>query len=685
MHEASTSAAGERHVRRHARLGGEERLAFALTSARAGTFDTDLRSGRIRWSEESFRMFGMEPNDEAISLEAWFDLIHPDDRDHVLAVRERVLRDADPHYDVEHRVLWPNGRVVWVSVLGRFVFDDEGTPIRASGLYIDITDRKTAEEALRRSEERLTLALASARAGTFDWNVRTGGICWSPETYQIYGLLPEGGPVSDARWLDTIHPDDRGPLLARRAAAFAGRKVDLSAEFRVVHPDGTVHWVMANGRVAYGDDGTPARVVGLYIDVTERKRLEDALRHSQERLKDALMAARAGTWDRNLRTGEVFWSEENDTLFGLPSGTVASGYELWLNAVVPEDRDRVDRAVGEAMATHQDRFQIEFRIQHPDFGLRWLNGLGRMLYGARGTPERMFGLNVDITERKRMEEELRAATLEAERASVAKSKFLAAASHDLRQPLQSLFLFAGVLHDQVHTDLGRKALTTLEQNLEALKGLLDSLLDVSRLDAEVIRPNVEDIALAPTLEHIGASYAPVAWSRGLAFSVDIARDVVVRSDRHLLDRMLRNLLENAIKYTREGAIQLTCRRVGGRARIEVSDTGVGIPAEELDAIFVEFHQIGNPERDRTKGLGLGLSIVQRLANLLDHPVSVQSTPGQGSVFMVDVPLGVADAVRAAEPFLDVAPDGDGRLAVLIDDEPDVLLGLALPRFSGHLC
>ncbi|MGY0793747.1 PAS domain-containing protein [Azospirillum argentinense] len=665
----------ERKVMEEALRRSEERLAFALASARAGTFDTDLRTRTIIWSAESYRLFGMEPNGTSINLDTWFDLIHPEDRRRVLSERARIIRETDPIYRVEHRVLRPDGSMLWISVLGRFVFDPDGTPVRASGLYIDITAHKQAEEALRQSEERLNFALASANAGIWDWDIRSGALTWSEGVYTLYGLVPEQFTPTYEAWLPWVHPDDRDHVQHAVRAALASTNGDYTLEHRIRHPSRGERWLMNVGRVLRDHDGLPQRLTGVSLDITERKGMEDSVLRSQERLRDALVAARAGSWEWNLKTGEVFWSEENQVLFGLPAGLIAAGYEVWLRTVVPEDREQADWIVHDALSTGQERFQIEFRVRLSEGEIRWLIGMGRIRYDADGHPTYITGLNVDITERRRMEEELRGARREAERANVAKSKFLAAASHDLRQPLQALFLFAATLHGHVQTARGQSVLTTLERNLETLKGLLDSLLDVSRLDAEVIRPNIESFLLSPALDDIGDSFAPVALQKGLDFQIDIPREVTVRSDRHLLDRMIRNLIENAIKYTERGRIRLECRVVDEGARITVRDTGIGIAPDHLDTIFLEFHQIGNPERDRTKGLGLGLSIVQRLAKLLEHPVTVRSTLGQGSEFTVDVPLGEVAAVQYPEPFAAVALHGGGRLAVLIDDEDDVLLGL----------
>ncbi|PWC69944.1 histidine kinase [Azospirillum sp. TSH58] len=275
-----------------------------------------------------------------------------------------------------------------------------------------------------------------------------------------------------------------------------------------------------------------------------------------------------------------------------------------------------------------------------------------------------------------MEAELRSARDEAERANLAKSKFLAAASHDLRQPLQSLFFFTAALSAHVGSAAGTKILTHLEQGLDALKGLLDSLLDVSRLDAGVVTPVFEDFDVAEVLDPIRAAYAPVAAGKGIGWQVEVGAGRV-RSDRTLLGRLVRNLVENAIRYTESGLVRVQCRTDGRFLSIVIQDTGMGIPDDHLERIFEEFHQVGNPERDRNQGLGLGLAIVRRLSRLLNHPVEVRSAVGKGSAFRVLVPLGES-VVAAAAGAGSAAPGmGQGRLAVLVDDDAIVLMGLQL--------
>ncbi|MCW2243556.1 ATP-binding response regulator [Azospirillum canadense] len=266
----------------------------------------------------------------------------------------------------------------------------------------------------------------------------------------------------------------------------------------------------------------------------------------------------------------------------------------------------------------------------------------------------------------------RAVALEA---TNAKTRFFAAANHDLRQPMQSMFFFVEVLRSHVPSEKGRDAVGMLERSLEALKGLLDSMLDVSRLDAGVVTPQIEDFVVKPVLDHAGAEYVPLAAAKGLELQVVSDGEVAVRSDRVLLGRMVRNLVENAIRYTEAGSITIRCFVAEGHACIEVRDTGIGIPREHLTRIFEEFFQVGNPERDRQQGLGLGLSIVRRLSQLLDHPVAVESEPGKGSRFRITVPLGEAVAEHAILSVSAIKGGGQGRMAVLVDDDVAVLKGL----------
>ena len=252
----------------------------------------------------------------------------------------------------------------------------------------------------------------------------------------------------------------------------------------------------------------------------------------------------------------------------------------------------------------------------------------------------------DITERRQATEALEAAKREAEQANLGKSRFLAAASHDLRQPLQTISLLHEILMKKVEDEATLRLVGRLDETVSSMSSMLDTLLDINQLEAGIVRREMVDFPINAVLEQLSTQFTFHATAHRLGWRV-VPSSRSVRSDPRLLEQMIRNLLSNAVKYTSNGKILLGCRRRGDMLRIEVWDTGIGIPEEQLQAIFEEFHQLDNPARERSKGLGLGLAIVERLANLLGHTVDVRSIPGKGSVFAVEVPLGQRRAAMAA--------------------------------------
>lgn len=262
----------------------------------------------------------------------------------------------------------------------------------------------------------------------------------------------------------------------------------------------------------------------------------------------------------------------------------------------------------------------------------------------------------------------------AEEANRAKSQFLAAASHDLRQPLHALSLLSATLTMRAVEDSAAEIARHIERALASLMTLVDSLLDISKLDAGAVRPDLRRINLKALIERIEADYRPLAYDKGLAFRVTAA-DALVDTDPVLLERMVRNLVDNAIKYTAAGSVSLDTELDERTVRIAVRDTGAGITNSEREHIFDEFYQIGNPERDRSKGLGLGLAIVRRLARLLGLDVQLESQAGRGSTFSVTLARVTGERAVPHAPVEGGAGALAGISVLVIDDEPSVRVGM----------
>ena len=272
------------------------------------------------------------------------------------------------------------------------------------------------------------------------------------------------------------------------------------------------------------------------------------------------------------------------------------------------------------------------------------------LHDATGALVYYFASQIDITvERERLHAleahnralmTERAAREEADLASAAKSRFLAVASHDIRQPIQTLALLQGLLAKMVRGQPSETLVTRMGHTLDAISGMLGTLLDISQIEAGSAPPAIARCKIDDILERLREAFTFEARTKGLSLRV-VPCGLTVQSDPHLLEQMMRNLLANALKYTQRGKILLGCRRHAGMLSIEIWDTGIGIPADQQEAIFQAYHQIGNAARVSGRGVGLGLSIVQRLGSLLGHQTRVRSTPGKGSVFTIEVMLATA--------------------------------------------
>jgi protein-histidine pros-kinase len=289
-------------------------------------------------------------------------------------------------------------------------------------------------------------------------------------------------------------------------------------------------------------------------------------------------------------------------------------------------------------------------------------------------PSGRLGCSVirDVTERKLLEDELIEARRAAERANKANTAFLAAASHDLRQPVQALSLLTGALRRTVKEPLAQEMVESQQLSLDAMTNLLNSLLDISRLDAGVIEPEFEEFPIQRLLDRQYAEFARQASQKGLTYRHGDC-ELIVRSDPNLLGEIVQNLVANAIRYTESGKVDVSCETDGNRLRIDVRDTGIGIAEDQLDEIFQEFHQCKSPGAN-SEGFGLGLAIVRRLADLLAIRVTVTSQPGSGSCFSVYLPLVSArsDGIRDDEPAHDhTQRSGASGLIVLIEDDVKV--------------
>lgn len=398
--------------------------------------------------------------------------------------------------------------------------------------------------------------------------------------------------------------------------------------------DGTEFSVEVSLSPLRTDQGT--LTISTVRDITRRRQTEEALSRERQVLSDVIHSAPGIVLvlDAEGRIEQVnLYLEE---LCGYSAAELLG--RDWFDTLLPEeDREDIRQVFRETMdrgfnAGHTNP------VRARDGSLHHIKWHANTLKDDKGKVTGLLNMGYDVTRQLANERAVEQALEEAERANATKSRFLAAASHDLRQPLQSLGLYLSVLTRLIEDPKPLEVCGKMRKSLDTMGELLDALLDISRLDSGSVVPEFQDVSLDVLFDRIVTGNVQQAEEKGLRLDWHRA-GCVVYSDSGLLERVIENLVTNAICYTKEGVVSITCEPVDGRARISVADTGIGIPEEALEQIFEEYYQLDNAVRDQRRGLGLGLSIVRHIARLLDLELTVTSTVGQGSTFSVDVALG----------------------------------------------
>jgi len=419
-----------------------------------------------------------------------------------------------------------------------------------------------------------------------------------------------------------------------------------------------------------------AEATHLSRDSTERKLSEGALKESEKRLRlftDAMPALFSYIdKDRKYRFCNLQYERhyrlKREQIIGRSVAEI-EGLETY-NQIKPV----IDRALS------GENVFFEQWVNYPVAGNTFIRGSMIPDVSPAGEVEGFFVMVQDMTARKYAEETMAKAKETAEENSASKSRFLAVASHDLRQPMQALALFIDVLAGRTHDEESEDIINKIQASSKALEGLLNTLLDISKLDSNLVKPALRNFSAGELTTRLAEEITPLAEKKGIEL-IHIASSLRVRSDPGLLDRVLRNLLTNALSNTEEGKILFGCRRRGKDLRFEVWDTGSGIPEDQIELLFEEFYQWNQTGGTRSNGLGLGLAIVDKLVKMLRHRVEVESQVGRGSVFRVRVPISATNKEDSSKDSLKdtLGADkvADGALIVGIDDDPAVRDALSL--------
>ncbi|QDX82149.1 hypothetical protein B9N43_13395 [Denitratisoma sp. DHT3] len=408
-------------------------------------------------------------------------------------------------------------------------------------------------------------------------------------------------------------------------------------QMEMLRKDGSTVWCEISAYVLPGTEDQPGYLVGVVRDISERKRAENRLKEREALLSSIFRNSPCGISLTRVADGRLLDANQAWlTMFGLSReeavGHTSGELDRW---VMPEERQRIL----EAMKTQGYVRNAEACFRHASD--QTFDALVSAESVRIGDTEYFVGITSDISEYKHLNTQRLSAQHEratqAEFREQAKTRFLAAASHDLRQPVQAARLFLDLLGKSSLNERQQQLCRQIGTAVESLGSLLDCLLDITRIDAGGMAIRMRDVEVMEIMAQINEEFASLALARGLRFKLFFPQAAQVRTDPQLLNMILRNLVGNALKYTQRGGLLVSVRYRQDRVVLQVWDTGIGIAPEHQERIFEEFYQIDNPHRDNAQGLGLGLPICQRLARLLDTGLSYRSCPGRGSVFELTLP------------------------------------------------
>jgi len=551
-----------------------------------------------------------------------------------------------------------SGELFWNELTVAPVRNTEGEVTHYIGVSNDISPRKLAEQEAEASKERLRRGQLYANIGTWDWNIQSGELFWTERIAPLFGHHTGELETTYDNFVAAIHPDDRQAVIDA-VNACVEHDTPYNIEHRVVWPDGTVRWLQERGGVKREPAGKAVQMLGVVQDIDDRKRAELALAERELQLREAQKLARIGNWSANITTGELSWSDEIYRIFGHEPGSFAPNINAFHAAIHPDDHELV--AESERRAQKTGIHDVVHRIVRPDGVVRHVHELAQAENDATGKLLRMTGTVQDITEQVEVEQALITARNEADRANMSKSEFLSSMSHELRTPMNAILGFGQLMdYDDSLPDEQKDNIKEILKAGYHLLDLINEVLDLSKVESGNIDLSLEPVEVCPIIEECLSLIKTLADKRDIKISRSGLKGTAVRADRMRLRQVLLNLLSNAIKYNREGgSIMLEVLTEGcDRLRINVSDTGFGIPAKRLSEVFLPFNRL-DAENSNIEGTGIGLTITRRIVEMMGGSVDVTSEVGAGSTFWIELPL---EFLAASTPRVDDAADSDGKPA-----------------------
>ncbi|MEZ6132961.1 MAG: PAS domain S-box protein [Planctomycetaceae bacterium] len=608
------------------------------------------------------------------------------------AVSEKLKRDIETalsgeivRYDAVVRMA--NNTRMTIDFMLSPVRDIDGRITHLIPSGVDISDRIKAESTVRQSEQRLKMALKAGGMAAWEWTPE--GSIWTDELYDLLGISRDAVACPET-FFRHVHPDDLSGIQQAWNQVTAGEAL-YDHEFRIVHPDGRLRWLVGVGQVVRDDDGNVQRVFGLNCDITDRKELHEQVRTNEQRFREMANAAPAMVWVTGDNHECTFLSQSWCHFTGQ---TEEAGLGFgWLQAVHPDDREAT-RVTFLSAARQREAFELDFRLQTAGGDYRWVINSGKPRLNDTGKFFGYVGSVTDAHDRHEAQSALNAAREAAEAANASKSAFLANMSHEIRTPMTAILGYADLVSELVDHPEAVAHLQTIRRNGAFLLEIINDILDLSKIEADrldIVRERFDPVSL---VEDVRGIMDVRATEGGISLDVEYRGNIPseIDSDPKRLRQILINLVGNAIKFTRAGGVRVvvtycgrpsvdaTTEAEGAVLQFDIIDSGIGISPVQQKRLFQPFSQGDHNVNREFGGTGLGLAISQRLAGMLGGGITVDSEEGKGSTFSVSIAVGRIRNVDmilpdvATQPVANVVPTDGIRLschALVVDDRRDI--------------
>ena len=600
------------------------------------------------------------------------EITHPDDRNTDFEQVRKLITKEISVYKTEKRYIRKDGQILWGSVTVTSNYSSEGEFLYNLAVVEDITPRRQKDDKIKRLTERISTATRASQVGIWDWEVSNNNLTWDDQMYALYGVKKEEFTGAYDAWVNGLHPDDREFCQDETRLALIGEK-DYNTEFRVVWPDGTVRYIGAKGDVFRNDQGDPVRMIGVNFDITTRILAVNALRESEHRFKQVAEDAQEWIWEFDKNGLYTYSSPVCQSLLGFSTDEIV-GRKNFYDFFAPEKKEELQKTIFEIISRKASFKHFENPAVHKSGDLLILTKSGSPILDDHGDVIGYRGVDSDVTERTKMLEELVFAKEKAEESDKLKTAFINNISHEIRTPLNGILGFSQFLSEpELSMNQRQEYMTIIQKSSNRLMNTINDYMDMAMIVSGTLEVHQKDFSLVPFFDKFLESAADLCAEMNILLVPVIPeepRELTIFSDHEIIDKILCILLDNALKFTKQGSI--SCGFSIGKEFLEffVTDTGIGIAPDKRELIFDMFTQEDNSNTRGYEGSGLGLTIARNLVKMLGGSIHVTSEKGKGSTFSFTVPYS-AVAVHELNPAESIVATADhGHIVVLIAEDEE---------------